>query len=352
MFKIAVLGAGYMGSAITFPLSENGHCVNLWGTWLDDEIIDSSLKGYHPKLKKALPESVRLFYSDSLEKVVQDVDIIFIGITSDGFLPVFQKLLDCIDKNYYFFKLTKGLVNHNGKIRRITETAEELFREKFSDEDFLWTTIGGPVKAVELSDKIPTASVYAYNNKKLKDTPYNFSTEYYSVTTSDDIVGVEISSAFKNVYAIATGICDGIYSKNRKGMYHNFKAFIFNQAMIEMSNIIEAAGGRKETVFNLAGTGDFYASSLSGRNRRLGDFIGSGLKPSIAYKNMHQEGEIAEGYLTLKIGYRWVNDIKKNFREELPLLSSLYNIIFNYHDPTEELIRFVLRIKNNFKLDK
>lgn len=133
MYKIAVLGAGYMGSAITFPLSENGHQVNLWGTWLDDELIDSSLKGFHPKLKKALPENVKLYYSDHLKEAVEDVDLIFLGITSDGFLAVLERLLKCIDKNYYFFKLTKGLVDKNGKIMRATEAALELLGKNFQD---------------------------------------------------------------------------------------------------------------------------------------------------------------------------------------------------------------------------
>ena len=71
MYKIAVLGAGYMGSAITYPLTENGHKVNLWGTWLDDEILDSARKGFHPKLKKALPDGVDLYSSDDMAEAVK-----------------------------------------------------------------------------------------------------------------------------------------------------------------------------------------------------------------------------------------------------------------------------------------
>ena len=349
MSKIAVLGAGYMGSAITFPLSENGHQVNLWGTWLDDELIGSSLKGFHPKLKKALPENVKLYYSDHLKEAVEDVDLIFLGITSDGFLAVFEKLLDCIDKNYYFFKLTKGLVDQNGKIKRATEAALELLEERFPGQDIKWTTIGGPVKAVELSDKIPTATVYAVSDPGLKDMPYSFSTDYYPVSVTDDIVGVEISSAFKNVYAIGTGICDGLYQSDHEGMYHNFNAFVFNQAMIEMSKIAEAAGGKKETVFDLAGIGDFYVASLSGRNRRYGDFVGNGSKPEKAFEEMRARGEVAEGYLAMKIAYQWVDDIKRGFRDELPLLCSLYNIIFKEQNPLEELNKFVLTMKDSFE---
>lgn len=349
MYKIAVLGAGYMGSAITYPITKNGHKVNLWGTWLDDKIIDSCQKGFHPKLKKALPDLVNLYYSKDLVKAVEDVDMIFIAVTSDGFLPVFKKLLDTIRKDYYFFKLTKGLVEFNGKLKRATEAAEELFSKKFPNRDFFWTTIGGPVKAVELSNKIPTASIYGINNNKLRGLPYCFATDYYPITISDDVIGVEVSSAFKNVYAIAIGICDGIYKPTGEGMYHNFNAFIFNQAMIEMAKIVEAAGGRNETAFDLAGIGDFYVASLSGRNRRYGDYIGGGSDPEKTYKKMHKEGEIAEGYQALKIGFKWVNDLRDNFIDELPLLNSLYNIVFNHCNPVEELKEFVQKMKKKFK---
>ncbi len=91
MKKAAVLGAGYMGSAITFPLSDNQVEVNLWGTWLDDEIIKSCINGYHPKLKKKMPDNVKFFYSHDLKKAVNDVDMIFVGVTSNGFLDVFKK---------------------------------------------------------------------------------------------------------------------------------------------------------------------------------------------------------------------------------------------------------------------
>ncbi len=354
MYKIAVLGAGYMGSAITYPLTENGHKVNLWGTWLDDEILDSCKKGFHPKLKKALPGPVDLFYSDDLAEAVKDVDMVFIAVTSEGFVPVFKLLLDNIDKKeHYFYKLTKGLVESGGTIKRASQAAEELFAGKFPGRDLLWTTIGGPVKAVELSDKIPTASVYGVSSSKLWNLPFDFATDYYPVTITDDIIGVEVSSAFKNVFAIAVGLCDGIFKTSAsEGMYHNFNAFVFNQAMIEMSGIVLAAGGRTETVFDLAGTGDFYVASLSGRNRRYGDFVGSGSEPLKGYKKMYTDGEVAEGYQALKIGFKWVNSLKDDFIDELPLLSSLHKIIFGGHVPLDELKEFVKKMKNRFQLSR
>jgi len=349
MYKAAVIGAGYMGSAITFPLSANNIEVNLVGTWLDEDLIASSLAGYHPKLKKPLPGLVKPIYWQDMASAVEDVDIIFIAVTSEGFVNVFSQVLDAIDKNYYFFKLTKGLVEYKGSVVRATQAAHDMFKLKFPTLDFMWASVGGPVKAVELSDKIITASIYALNSKNLKDLAYGFSTDYYTITITDDIIGVEVSSTFKNVYSVVIGICDGLFKSTKEGMYHNFNAFLFSQAMIEMSKIAEKAGGRKETVFDLAGIGDFYVASMSGRNRRYGEYVGSGENPQKIFEKMFDEGEVAEGYLALKIGIEWVKSLGNNLINETPLLSSLYKIIFNDHDPIQELKNFTKEMSNRYR---
>ena len=149
--KAAVIGAGYMGSAITFPLSANNIEVNLWGTWLDDEIISSSLAGFHPKLKKALPPSVVPLYSKDLGKALSGIDILFIAVTSEGFVKVFEMVLDNLTSPVYFFKLTKGLVHYKGSIVRASQAALDMLDKKFGHQDFAWATIGGPVRALDLA---------------------------------------------------------------------------------------------------------------------------------------------------------------------------------------------------------
>ena len=111
MHKAAVIGAGYMGSAITFPLTDNSIEVNLVGTWLDDAIIDSCIKGYNPKLKKALPEGVVPRYWKDMASSVNKADIIFIAVTSEGFVNVLGQVLNTLEDPKTFFKLTKGLVD-------------------------------------------------------------------------------------------------------------------------------------------------------------------------------------------------------------------------------------------------
>jgi glycerol-3-phosphate dehydrogenase (NAD(P)+) len=182
-----------------------------------------------------------------------------------------------------------------------------------------------------------------------KDMPFKFSAAFYPVTITDDIPGVEVSSTFKNVYSIAVGICDGLYKASREGMYHNFNAFIFNQAMVEMSRIAVAAGGRTDTVFDLAGIGDFYVASISGRNRKYGEFVGKGENPRDIFNKMFEAGEVAEGYYALKLGVDWVKSLGMDLHRELPLLDYLYRIVFDPKDPMQTLLDFVRDMKTRFK---
>lgn len=336
MYNITVLGAGYMGSAITFPLSRDNK-VRLWGTWLDDGIIEECIGGRHPKLKEPLPSSVDLFYSKELKGALKDADIVFMGISSEGFLPVFKRLLEVLDHNIYIYALTKGFIDDNGTVKRTSIAAKELLDDRFPGDPFLWTSIGGPVKALEICRSVPTVSVYAASSKKMTVMASGFSTDYYRIIHTGDITGVELSADFKNVYATGMGIIDGLYEPEMAGNYHNFSSLVFNQSVLEIAEIVKAEGGKKTTVFDNAGIGDLYTTSQSGRNRKFGELIGSGKPPERVYKEMLEDGELAEGYHTLKLGRSWLENNHKNLLNKLPLFNIIHNIIFEGKDPLKEL---------------
>jgi len=358
--KVAVLGAGYMGSAITFPLTDNGIIVNLWGTWLDDKIIEASKNCPHPKLKKRLNKNVNLFYSGNLKEAIKDADAFFIAVTSEGFPRVFELLTDNLDfqDNHYFFKLTKGLVEFEGKIIRATQAAKLIYEKRFgniksakpdSAQDcntgFEIISIGGPVRAMDLSRRIPTASVYGtHSNSKAASIFKSFSTGYYRIYECRDVSGVEICSTFKNIYSIAAGICDGIYKENFNGCYFNIIAFLFNQSLLEMLKIVEITGGQKDTAVSFAGTGDLHVTSAAGRNRRFGEMVGKGIKPSEAFSIMLDEGEYGEGYMALKLSVPWLSNFCIDIEKELPLLSALHNIIYGEKNPGKIFNRLILKL--------
>ena len=353
MQKAAVLGAGYMGSAITFPLSDNGIKVNLWGTWLDDKLIESSKKGKHPKLKKSLNQGVSCFYSKDLNQAIEDTDIIFIGVASEGFVDIFELLVNNIDpgRDYIFLKLTKGLVEYEGRVMLASEAARLIYYKKFPGREksknkahiFKITSIGGPVRALDLSNRTPSASVYGIQDEQIQNLLKKFSTDYYRIFPVNDYAGVEICSTFKNIYSIAAGICDGLFKINLKGLYHNVVAFLFNQAVLEIKHIVEIAGGKTQTVFGLAGMGDLHVTSVAGRNRRYGEMVGSGVEPSAAFKKMFDEGEYGEGYMALKLAIPWLSNFHVELASELPLLNLLNNIVSKGFDPAAELKAFVLK---------
>jgi len=109
MKNITVAGAGYVDSAIAYPLSDNDFDVSLCGTWLDDEIISNSKAGIHPKLKKLLNKNVKLFYWTEINKALMDSEIIFIAVTSEGFIEIFKKILENITKDCVFFGTYKRI---------------------------------------------------------------------------------------------------------------------------------------------------------------------------------------------------------------------------------------------------
>ena len=341
--KAAILGAGYMGSAITFPLSDNQIKVNLLGTWLDDEIVQSSIKGFHPKLKKALPENVSIYYWQDLDAALEDVNVIFIAVTSEGFVNIFQKTLDILDRNndYTFFKLTKGFVQYKGKIMRATEAAFDIYSEKFPDKELKIATVGGPVRAVDLSHRVVSASIYGLSDIKIKDTAMTLCTDYYRIFTNDDIKSIELCSAFKNIYAMAAGICDGLYKEKKEGFYYNTVSFLFNQACLEIAEIVQAAGGNRQIAFDLAGIGDLHVTSTAGRNRHYGELVGKGIDGDVAFNRMFKMGEYGEGYIALKLALPWIKINIPNICKKIPLLLSINNIIFNKCDPAEEFAKLI-----------
>ncbi|MCJ7665612.1 MAG: hypothetical protein MUO59_02605, partial [Actinobacteria bacterium] len=168
--------------------------------------------------------------------------------------------------------------------------------------------------------------------------------DYYRIIHTCDIAGVELSADFKNVYATGMGIIDGLYGPEMAGNYHNFSSLIFNQSILEISEIVAAEGGEKSTVFDNAGIGDLYTTSQSGRNRKFGELIGRGKPPAEVYGEMLEGGELAEGYHTLKLGKSWLEDNHKSLLDKLPLFNTIYSIIFEEKDPLKGLTGILKRL--------
>lgn len=345
MKKVAVLGSGYMGSAVTFPLSERNYEVNLWGTWLDDEIIDTCRQGKpHPRLGKRLPKSIRLHDSEHLSQAVSGAEVVFMAVTSEGFVPVFKRFLESdFKKECTVVALTKGFIEEEGEIRRVSDRAERMLSE-FAGKDSAvsWVSAGGPVKAVELAYGIPTVTIYGGKEQVAKQSTDMIRTDIYRAFPCNDVIGVELSSAIKNVYSIALGICDGMFKHRKVNVRHdNYKAFLFASAVDEMAKIVTTAGGKKRTVFGQPGVGDLYVTQASGRNGRLGELIGEGRKPKDAFELMKKNDQFAEGYGTLRYTKRFIEQQSDLELKSLPLLETLYRIVHHEEAVGGEMERFI-----------
>jgi len=330
---VTILGAGFMGAAATYPLSARGHRVRLWGTWLDDALISAVRDRMpHPRLGTELPQEVAFFDSGELEAALHGANACFLAVTSEGFLPILNTLLEHLPAPLPLFSLTKGLVSVNGATRRLSDMGREMFRSRFPGVTPVWSAVGGPVKAAELAREVPTASVYGCAETEVAGTGAtgmikSFETEYYRLSVTDDVAGVELCAAYKNAYAVAMGVADGLYEQSRGNMYHNLKSLLFTQAVREIAAIVTAAGGRQETVFDLAGMGDLYVTAASGRNRELGYRIGQGDSAAVAYHEMLGAGRVAEGYHAVPLGAQFARETGLDLEQEAPLLRELEQLM-------------------------
>jgi glycerol-3-phosphate dehydrogenase (NAD(P)+) len=329
MAKILILGAGSMSAAFSFPCIDNSHKVSIVGTHLEDDFIDSikSNKNIHPILKSKIPNNVRLYKFKDFNLVLNNCDLIVIGVSSKG-INWAAKQLTKIKNNQQILVLTKGLnVNKKNKYEVYSKTIENTLLEKGIKNSKI-SIAAGPCLAADLSKKVLTNVVFA--NKDISVVEYLskiLSTSYYHIKCSDDVVGVGACGGIKNIYAMVVGASMGINLTNEKDNENlNTAAALFNQSILEMSYFIKKIGGKESTVKDLAGIGDLYVSCTGGRNSKMGKFIGMGMTYKQA-KNTKMPNDTVEGAdLIFEIGKKIVKDFSV---KELPLMISFIKALIN-----------------------
>ena len=329
MAKILILGAGSMSAAFSFPCIDNSHKVSIVGTHLEDDFIDSikSNKNIHPILKSKIPNNVRLYKFKDFNLVLNNCELIVIGVSSKG-INWAAKQLTKIKNNQQILVLTKGLnVNKKNKYEAYSKTIENTLLKKGIKNSKI-SIAAGPCLAADLSKKVLTNVVFA--NKDISVVEYLskiLSTSYYHIKCSDDVVGVGACGGIKNIYAMVVGASMGINLTNEKDNKNlNTAAALFNQSILEMSYFIKKIGGKESTVKDLAGIGDLYVSCTGGRNSKMGKFIGMGMTYKQA-KNTKMPNDTVEGAdLIFEIGKKIVKDFSV---KELPLMISFIKALIN-----------------------
>lgn len=328
MARIAILGAGFMGSALTVPAADNGHRVALWGTHLDGPLIEAIRAGRpHPKLGLRLPGAVEPFGADELRGALRDADLVVSAVTSEGAVPVLRRVARHIPAGVPLLSVSKGLVRRRGRVVTLSRAIAEATGLRI-------VTVGGPSKAMELARRVPTAVVYAAPDAAARRRCRALlATPYYRVAESDDQRGLELCSALKNAYAIGIGLCDGLIATGRADAMHNTKALLYTRALAEMARLVRRTGGRPETVLGLGGAGDLHVTAAAGRNRIFGELRGTGLPTPEVVARLRARDELTEGYAAI----RWCWRLAGARGVQAPLLRALHRVVYGGRDVEAEL---------------
>ena len=275
MSVFAIIGAGMMGSAMSYPLRDNGHEVHIVGTPLDREIVDRLKKdNYHANMKRTLPEGIIYHQIEELEEVIEKSDFFVGGVSSFGVEWFADHVLPRLPEKAVVLSITKGL-------RETEEGIPETFPEYLSRRDtknISFNAVGGPCTSYELADRRHTCVTFCGSDYKtlctLRDA---FAVEYYHISCSTDIRGVETAVAMKNVYAAAVSTAIGanelIVGMGGQEKY-NPQAGLFGESVREIGRLLKLMGGDPDSIMLAAG--DLYVTVFGGRTRKLGVLLGRG----------------------------------------------------------------------------
>ena len=264
MKKILIIGGGAMGSAFSIPCLENNNNVTITEPY--NKVFIKNLvskKKFHSSLKISLPKKLK-FRKYSKNLLEENYDLIVIALSLSGIDFIGNELSELEIKTPILI-LTKGL-KYEKKNKRIL-TISQLLEKNYKRLNI--SILKGPCLAKELAEKKRTSVIIANKNlNKAKLIGKMISTNYYLAEYSKDIVGVEVCSAIKNIYAMIVGA----------GQSLNESSNLFQKSIDEMKYLTKYFKGKEETTLGLAGVGDLYVSAAGGRNSKMGSFLGKGYK--------------------------------------------------------------------------
>ncbi len=331
--KICVLGSGGWGTALGILLYGNNHNVTLWEYDREYAHTLSEFREnfyYLPKIK--IPKPITL--TNDIAEAVHKKDIILISTPTQYIRNVIEKIQNADFTNTIFLSVSKGIENHS--LMTVSNILLDVLK-KISKRNIV--VLSGPSHAEEVARKIPTAVVASSSDISNAETIQKvFSNRYFRVYRSDDVTGVELGGALKNVIAIAAGIAEGA------GFGDNTKAAIMTRGMKEITRLGVNLGADSKTFMGLSGIGDLIVTCMSplSRNRFVGEEIGKGKKLKQVLAEMKM---VAEGVATTKSAY----ELAQKLKVELPITEQVHKVLFkgkNPHLATEKLMTRGLKHEN------
>ena len=334
MKKILVLGAGAMGSAFTVPCLDNENTVSLIGTHLEDKFIDQLIQNdnFHPVLNCKLSSKLKLRkFEKFAEEFKEKPNLIILGVNSKGIDWAGKEISKYYSSEIPILLLTKGLTVINNQYETIAEKLKQILEKNGSKKPNI-SAVGGPCLAAGLANRVRSSVVLANQNIEIvKSIGKIIATNYYSTEISNDLVGVEVCAAVKNIYSMIIGASKGLCSSSateevKNKNYLNTAASLMYQSLSEMVYFTKCLKGKEETVYGLAGLGDLYVSSAGGRNSKMGKYLGEGYDYLTAKKKFMPNDTIEGAELALELGPKILKEFDK---EKLSLMISLIETICN-----------------------
>jgi len=323
MSVITVIGSGVMGSAMSFPLRGNGHTVRLVGTMLDREIIEHARKtGYHLNLKRQLPGGIEYYHLEELEAALEGVGLIIGGVSSFGVEWFADSVIPRLPPEIPVLSVTKGMFNlPDGSLI----SYPRYYAEKAPGRDFC--AIGGPCTSYELADFDQTHVCFCGGDiGTLREMKKLLETDYYHISLTTDIEGLECAVAMKNAYALAVTLAVGLSLKNGGTLHYNSQAALFGQSVREMRKLLGLIGCSDDNI--IFGAGDLYVTVYGGRTRHIGTLLGKGYSFQSAMEEL--SGVTLESIvIATRTGeaVRTLIDTGKVQKESFPLLLHISDII-------------------------
>ena len=326
--KITVLGAGSWGTTLAVLLDENGHRVRLWEFDTGQAMAlerDGENKKFLPGI--AIPDRITVDYE--LAALLEGAEMVLFVVPSHVVRGVAHEVAATskLGDDVIVVNAAKGL--EEGTMKRMSE----VLLDELPVSAARVSTISGPSHAEEVSLHMPTSVVAAgADATTIATVQETFMRPYFRVYTNADLVGVETGVALKNCIAIAAGVCDGL------GYGDNTKAALLTRGLVEITRLGVALGARRETFFGLAGIGDLIATALSrhSRNRHVGEGIGKGKSLDEILSHMVM---VAEGVRTTRAAV----DMGKKLGVELPIITSIHQVLFEHKDPREAINELMSR---------
>lgn len=330
MAIITIVGAGMMGSALAFPARERGNEVRLVGTHLDKDIIETSKKtGRHPKFNKDFPSGVKYYQIEALDEALDGADFVIGGVSSFGVSWFSDCVLPRIKDGTPVLTVTKGLMDtEDGRLI----TYPDIWQAKLDEigKKLPLCAVGGPCTSYELVAHDQTEVTFCGKDKEaLEMLRASMRTDYYHISITTDVNGIESAVALKNGYALGIALTIGLNLKafGNDELHFNSQAAVFGQATKEMNRLLDFQGAL--TLNNLCvGVGDLYVTVYGGRTRLVGILLGKGLNIDEARAQL--KGVTLE---SLVVAERVARAIKMNIisgklkAEDFPLLLHIDDII-------------------------